>query len=128
MQGSALGGAAGGGWLPECSDWGPEWPQVAFFGGRAGDGHGVGRRVVMGTSGGTSLCSQSGKHFRELGWVGDCLIIEEPQPDFLYGKQFCDMEFICVPQVGIQIKSHKNFWPLFLTKILSRNIYLFMIQ
>jgi hypothetical protein len=41
----------------------------------------------MDTSGGTSLCCQSGKHFRELSWLGDCLIFEEHQPDFLCGKR-----------------------------------------
>ena len=56
---------------------GPRVAPGGVFGGRAGDGYGVGRRVDMGTSGGTSLCSQSGKHFRELCWVGDSLIIEE---------------------------------------------------
>jgi hypothetical protein len=80
----------------------------------------------MGTSGGASLWNQSGKHFRELGKVGDCLIIEEPQADFyavcghsilvnqrgtvghLETVTTVHMEFICVPQVGIQIKSHKK--------------------
>jgi hypothetical protein len=60
----------------------PEWPQVAVSVGGQATGHGLGWRVVMGASGGTSLCTQSGQHFCEWGWVGDCLIIEEPQPDF----------------------------------------------
>jgi hypothetical protein len=74
MQGSALGGAAGGGLRlgPRVGAWG-------VFRRRVVDGHGAGRRVDMGASGGTSLCCQSGKHFRELCWVGDCLIISLKQ-------------------------------------------------
>ena len=70
MQGSALGAASGGGLAAGVHRLGPRAAPGGVFGGRAGDGHGAVRRVVMGTSGGTSLCTQSGKHFRELGLGG----------------------------------------------------------
>jgi hypothetical protein len=77
-EGVRAGGRAAGGLRL-----GPRVAAWAFSAGGQATGYGSVTRVVMETSGGTSLCSQSSKHFRELCWVGDCLIIEESQPDFL---------------------------------------------
>ena len=88
---------------------GPRWPPGRFQ--RAGRRRSWGGpRVVMGTSGGTSLWSQSGKHFCELCWVGDCLIIEEPQPGFLWasGHSILAERGRYQPAAVVQVKGQKR--------------------